>query len=286
MHVRQPLQYPRRKELSRALWQPTVHIPALNQIQQLPSLHELQQHVNTRLVLEGVDELAHKGMVQLGHDRAFALRPAGLSLIQQLALALDLERVRHVPAEGAYDPNPPEGPGAKQSVEFQIVEGLHRLVRLPLLPPSFVVFLSTASQPMQVLDNAVDVREGEPSQDDLVGDDVDRLVAVLVPALGATEPHVLVRGECVLAEEAPDLYDAIELGVLLGDGLDRPAADDVERRLVDAVSLDEDFLVDSVDDVFDEGRQEFVFEILKVRVPQERHASQEATIAGEEDGIL
>ena len=160
VHVSQSLEYACHEKLGRALREAAVDVAALDEIEKLATLHELEEHVNTCLVLECVDELAHKGVVELDHDGPLPLRPTGLALVEELPLALYLERVRDFLPEGTHDPDTAEGPRPKEAVELQVVEGVNRLERVVLLLSfAVVVLLPAAAEAMQVLDDAVDVRE-------------------------------------------------------------------------------------------------------------------------------
>ena len=64
-YMSQPLKNPCRRELGCALRQPARKIPAPDQVEQLPVLNELDEHVDARLVLEGVAELVYEGVVEL-----------------------------------------------------------------------------------------------------------------------------------------------------------------------------------------------------------------------------
>ena len=82
----QPFQNPRRKELGRALRQPARKIPTPDQVEQLPALNELDEHVDAHLILEGVDELVYEEVVELDQYGSLALGSSGLSLVESSLL--------------------------------------------------------------------------------------------------------------------------------------------------------------------------------------------------------
>lgn len=61
--------------------QAAINVTTLNQVQQLSALNKLDQHVNTGLILECIDQFTNKRMVKLDHHRPLALSPSGLSLV-------------------------------------------------------------------------------------------------------------------------------------------------------------------------------------------------------------
>mmetsp|Transcript_915 Transcript_915/g.2071 ORF Transcript_915/g.2071 Transcript_915/m.2071 type:complete len:420 (-) Transcript_915:1556-2815(-) len=272
VHVRQPLQNPRGVKLGRNLRQSPVHLSPLDKIQQLPPLNQRQQHVDARVVLKGVDQLANERMIQLGHDGAFPLCGRGLALIEQFPFGLDLERVRRLPSRTADDPNAPEGPRPEQLVKVQVAERFgtgFRLHRGIFLRPEFVALFavsSVAPQPMQVLNHRVDAAQGELSAFHRVAHDLDGLLAILRPPFGTAEFHVLVGSQALLPEVIPRLQNAFAIRVLLAELIHDSSPHDHERGLLDHLLLLVNDLASPVSFFVDEGGQQLVLKVLEVRI--------------------
>mmetsp|Transcript_7927 Transcript_7927/g.17863 ORF Transcript_7927/g.17863 Transcript_7927/m.17863 type:complete len:207 (+) Transcript_7927:204-824(+) len=202
-------------------------------------------------------------MVQFGHYRTFTLRSSRLTLVQQFTLTLNLERVRDFPSEWGYYPYASKCTSAEQTMEFQIIQRINRLIFI-LAALAFVILFSSTSKPMQVLNHTLNVGQRQSSQYDLVGDDIDRLLAVLVPTLPTPKPHISIRRQRILSKEPPALNDAIRSRMLLRNHLYATTPDNIQCRLVNTIPLDEYFLVNTKTYIFNQCRQQFVFKVFDV----------------------
>mmetsp|Transcript_29355 Transcript_29355/g.70866 ORF Transcript_29355/g.70866 Transcript_29355/m.70866 type:complete len:341 (+) Transcript_29355:369-1391(+) len=198
VHVRKSLQYPRGVKFGSDLRQSPVHLPPLYQIQQLAALHEAKEHVDARVVLEGIHEPANERMIEPGHDRPLPPRGRRLTLIEELALRLDLERVRRTAPRPRDHPHPPERPGAEEAMELHVPQrfrtgfrGRHGRLEAAAIGTGPVP-ASFASQAMQVQYHRFDIAQRELPALDRVAHGLDRFLPVLRPSLGTTELHIPV----------------------------------------------------------------------------------------------
>mmetsp|Transcript_40642 Transcript_40642/g.85096 ORF Transcript_40642/g.85096 Transcript_40642/m.85096 type:complete len:245 (+) Transcript_40642:958-1692(+) len=196
MHVRQALEDAGGVEFDLLLGNAVAFV-IVHDVEQLPSLHEIQQHEHALVIPVGVHELDHEGVIDLGHDLAFAAHALGLVVIDELAFDLYLEGVGLPGLSVGGEPHLSEGPRAEEGVSLELhdVDGSIELVH-----PLPVLLVAHATQ---VQNDAVDIRQGKLPQDAIL-ENLHRLSTLLHPSL-PPELLVLVRHERILPEERPRL---------------------------------------------------------------------------------
>mmetsp|Transcript_40548 Transcript_40548/g.73070 ORF Transcript_40548/g.73070 Transcript_40548/m.73070 type:complete len:482 (+) Transcript_40548:761-2206(+) len=291
MHIRQPLQNPRGIKLGRNLRQTPVHLSPLNQIQQLPSLNQRQEHVDARIVLEGIHQLANERMVQLGHDGTLPLRRARLALIEQFPFRLNFECVRRPPFRATAYPHPPERAGPEKLMKLQFLQRLGPRFDFcrggsEASSPRFFVGSAFAAQSVEVENDRFDVGQSQFAAFHHVAYYLHRLLTILGAALDAAELHVFVGGQRILAEGVPLLQDLFALGQLIAELIQYPMPHNPQRRLHNQLLLLVNDFSSLVIHFFNEGRQQFVLKVLKVRIPKYRNALEQTPIFREQNRIL